>query len=537
MANVGKLSKRLLLEGLIYGGLLFFVGGCAGLFAAGPRAKENRAVFQAAQQMFDQGQFQQAMAFWEKIPPPDALYLDARLGIRAARLKIEEIKDQEAAASRRLSQIDALAAQAEQLEQQGDLAAAVQKYEEARRLEPKNPALIQKIDALHTLLNDAREQHARLGDLYLTQGEYAKSKAEWEQLLQADATNEKAKQRLADIEVLTATSDTVFVKRGETLIKKGLLNAAKAEFEKARRVNPANERTQTYLAKLADFPFTDYTVKKGERLATIAQKQGGGRAGAQILADFNNLSGKTALKAGQVVKIPHVLGFKKTLAPKAKDIWADVAAAVKAEATTRALETPAAPETREAPDVTLNKGVTAFQEGNYREAISLLQSVLLQDPENEQAYTYFVRASEIVQRGTTASEITPVAAAETAPAAENPPPAEQPPAPLPEVQAQLRTGLAYREKGDLKNALAAFEQAALLEPQNAEARKNLEETQDELKKAITAHLNEGIKHFNQEALEDAIAEWNKVLELDPSNRQASEYKERASAMLKTLAPH
>ena len=113
---------------------------------------------------------------------------------------------------------------------------------------------------------------------------------------------------------------------------------------------------------------------------------------------------------------------------------------------------------------------------------------------------------------------------------------EQPESTQSEAGLLIQTGISYRDAGEVKKAIAAFEQAYQLVPEDPQTVKYLEETQDALKKLITAHLNEGIKLFNQDSLENAIIEWDKVLELDPSNRQAAEYKRRAQTMLNTLAP-
>ena len=492
--------------------------------------EEGSSLFLEAQQLYDYGQFQRAIEVWEQILPTDSRYVDAQLGIRKARLKIEEMKEQQLASSQRASQIDAYITQARQLEQQGDLTGAVQKYEEARQLDPKNIYLYNKIEELHALLDDTLERYARLGDIYLAQGEYEKSKAEWEQLLLLDPSNEKATQRLADLEVLTATNDTVFVKRGQALLEKGFIYAAIAEFEKARRVNPTNEATLTYLSKLQNIHFTEHTVQKGETLSSIAQAYTGNSSYYQILADFNHLDANESLRIGQIIKIPHILGFKKVLAPAEEDGLFEHSSGAQQQPESRTLQAPTLPSEREVESLaaTMNEGITAYQKGRYRDAIRLLQDVLLRDPENEQAYTYFVRATEYLRRGT--SEVDPVSVPlfpEEDIAEEN--------TQVSEAQSLLQTAIASREAGELKTAIATFEQAYQLDPENSRIIDELEETRDELKKLVTAHLNEGIKHFNQDALEAAILEWEKVLELDPSNRQAGEYKKRAETMLETLS--
>lgn len=528
MFCIANLYKYFLRSCVLFGSVVFLLGGCAGF--SSPKLQSRAVigpVFQDAQQLYDSGQFQQAITLWEQIPPSDPQYMDAQLGVRSARLQIEQIRQQQLVTFQKSSQIDVYLSQAEELERQGDLIGAVKKYEEARVLAPKNIFLYNKIEELYVLLDNTLDRHARLGDIYLAQGEYEKSRAEWEPLLLLDPSNEKAKQRLADLEVLTATSDSVFFKRGITLLEKGFINAAKAEFEKARRVNPANEDTLTYLSELDNIAFTEYTIKKGDTFSSIAQKYTGNPAHFHILADFNAMTVDVPLKIGQTIRIPHVLGFKRSLAPeKAALVPRMINADIDVPTESRESRAPAGAESPESLERAFHEGVAAYHEGKYREAVSILEKILLQDPENEEAYRYFVDATENIRRGTSAVEIL---------STQSPDRSEQRDATAQsEVQILIRTGRSYRETGDLKKAMTTFEQAYQLAPEDPEIFEYLEETRDDLKKLITAYLNEGIKLFNQDSLEGAILEWNKVLELDPSNRQAAEYKKRAETMLSTL---
>jgi len=103
-----------------------------------------------------------------------------------------------------------------------------------------------------------------------------------------------------------------------------------------------------------------------------------------------------------------------------------------------------------------------------------------------------------------------------------------------DVQSIIQEGKAYHEKGELKKAIASFEQALKLEPGNTDAATQLQATQDELKASVDSHLKQGIKYFNQENLEDAMTEWKKVLELDPTNKDALDYKEKTQKRLDAL---
>ncbi len=104
----------------------------------------------------------------------------------------------------------------------------------------------------------------------------------------------------------------------------------------------------------------------------------------------------------------------------------------------------------------------------------------------------------------------------------------------PDVQNIIKQGIAHREAGNLKKAMASFEQALGTDPKNAEAAQYLQETQNELDALIESYLKQGIKYFTDDALQEAMAEWNKVLELDPSNAKALDYKERTQNKLDAL---
>lgn len=52
--------------------------------------------------------------------------------------------------------------------------------------------------------------------------------------------------------------------------------------------------------------------------------------------------------------------------------------------------------------------------------------------------------------------------------------------------------------------------------------------------AIERHLHKGIVYFLSEEMESAIKLWDAVLELDPGNRSALDYKERAETVLERL---
>ena len=518
---------------LLFGGM---IAGCSYLpKIARPDAPEKveqepSFLYQKAQRLFDSGQLEAAISVWENIPPTDAKYVDAQMAIRSARLQIMQTAKQGASSFEADTQLDSLLQQAEAAEQNGQLREALSLYDEAMRLEPQNGMLQQKVEELSSLVDDALERHKRLGELYLSRGEYEKAKTEWEQALLIESDNAVAQQKLADLNVLLTASDKVFAQRGRSLLQKGLIMEAKAEFQKALRVNPNNQQSRSSLANIEKIAFTEHQVTKGETLASIAKKYTKKAADASILADFNGLPRDAALEIGQTINIPHVLGFKTALAPETTDALVEpeeVEAPEAAAGDVREIVPVSQQERAQSLKDAFQKGVAAYEAGNYRDAMTLFNQVYQADTEKIEAYNYFLRAMTKLQGGGDAAE-------ESAPPEQAAPPQSPAQEAAQEIDVLLITANSHREMGDLKKAISIYEQALQLDPGNPEITKDLSDTQEELKKLITTHLNEGIKLFNQEAINEAIVEWDAALALDPQNQQALDYKKRAQNMLKAL---
>ena len=506
--------------------------GCSSVSLSPPSQEEPQRepslVYQRGQQLFEAGQFQEAIAMWEHVPPTAPEYTDAQLAIRKARLRIQELTEEELSSSEISTQLDAYIEQAESLEREGQVREALKLYEEARQIEPQNILLHKKIEDLHLLLEDSVERHKALGELYLSQGAYQKSQAEWEGLLEIDPTNEVAKQRLADLEVLTATSDRVFLQRGRSSMSQGMVNSAREEFEKALRIDAQNERTLTYLSTLEHIPFTVYTVEKGDTLSLIAAKYTNTPSDYRILADFNQLADDAQLRIGQELKIPHILRFREALSPDEEDLLDNVGDSdAQQEDATEVLDITPVSETEMTEELQqlFEQGTVFYNQGSFREALTLFNQVYERNPSDVDVYDYIVRSIANLRGGSVAENDTVITPEEND---------SEEALTTSEVESLLNTAKTYREAEDLKKSVDVYEQALRLEPGNVEIVQELEKIRDDIKKLITAHLNEGIKLFNQEALEEAILEWDKVLELDSENQQAINYRAQAEKRLNAL---
>lgn len=67
-----------------------------------------------------------------------------------------------------------------------------------------------------------------------------------------------------------------------------------------------------------------------------------------------------------------------------------------------------------------------------------------------------------------------------------------------------------------------------------DAKDLLAKARKERDRAVDRHLKKGIGFFQEEEMEKAIKEWEAVLELDPANKTAADYKDRAEVILERL---
>lgn len=95
-------------------------------------------------------------------------------------------------------------------------------------------------------------------------------------------------------------------------------------------------------------------------------------------------------------------------------------------------------------------------------------------------------------------------------------------------------GKVYLESRAYAKAIEEFTLAVRIVPSYMNARELLERSKTERDKAVDKHLRKGIAYFQSEEMELAIKEWDMVLELDPSNRVAADYKNRAEVIMERL---
>jgi tetratricopeptide (TPR) repeat protein len=124
----------------------------------------------------------------------------------------------------------------------------------------------------------------------------------------------------------------------------------------------------------------------------------------------------------------------------------------------------------------------------------------------------------------------PAEAAEAAPSA--PAVAEPAPPPMTALAALLQKGRQLEASGDLQGAYGAFSDAVALSPGNRDAILQRDAAKAAL---VRSYDREATQAFQRQNLDLAIAKWDRLLELDPSNQKAKLERERALELKKRMS--
>ncbi|MDQ6620452.1 MAG: LysM peptidoglycan-binding domain-containing protein [Pseudomonadota bacterium] len=100
-----------------------------------------------------------------------------------------------------------------------------------------------------------------------------------------------------------------------------------------------------------------------------------------------------------------------------------------------------------------------------------------------------------------------------------------------DVRTLVQRGTELQKGGDLEGAYAAYSEAVRRDSGNREAATGRETVRQAL---IRRYEREAVQAFQRQNLDMAIARWNNVLDLDPSNQKARLERERASDLKKRM---
>jgi tetratricopeptide (TPR) repeat protein len=358
---------------------------------------------------------------------------------------------------------------------------------------PPTPQLPSERERLAAPHNEASDRFEKAGELLraLDESKIALT------INPGDAKAQEAKKRL---EGLIARGVTQRIDEGRAALARGAYVEARRRFLAALALDPTNTTAQEALRNEARAMDTvNHTVRGGDTLASLAQQYYGDSARAEVIADSNGLALNTRLTPGRTIKVPEIPGVPfrppgRTEGVAALPPLTPPPAAAPAPAPPGAAEAAIPPPPPPAPpppperNVLLAGAENALQKRQYTAALSDIDRFLAQNPGNAEGLAVRKQALYGVAKS--------------------------------QFDSKNYDG-AYRSLSELAKVAPGYEDSATL-------------IQESRRRMIDQHYSQGIRFYREEKLQEAIAEWRIVLELDPQHANARKNIDQSEKLLKGL---
>jgi len=340
--------------------------------------------------------------------------------------------------------------------------------------------------------------HNEASERFEQTGEFRRALDERKIALTINPGDVKAQEARKRLEAQIARGVTQRIDEGRAALARGAYVEARRRFLAALALDPTNAAAQEALRNEArEMDTVNHTVRAGDTLASLAQQYYGDSARAEVIADSNGLGLNARLSPGRTIKVPEIPGV--AFRPPGRT---DAVAALPPLAPPAAAPAPAAPGAAEAAvppppppapppparNVLLVGTEDALQKRQYTAALSDVDRFLAQNPGNAEGLAlrkqalYGVAKSQFDQKNYDG---------------------------------------AYRSLTELAKVAPGYEDSPAL-------------IQESRRRMIDQHYSQGIRFYREEKLKEAIAEWRIVLELDPQHANARKNIDQSEKLLKGL---
>jgi len=291
------------------------------------------------------------------------------------------------------------------------------------------------------------------------------------------------------LRALQARIDQLVAERideGRKALARGVQVEARRKFLAALALDPSSRPAFDALqSDTREVEFLSHTVRAGDTLSSLAQRYYGDRSRSEVIWETNQLPPNPRLVAGTTLKIPEIPGLPFARPTPRRD------AAVPPPAATPV--TPARPDApREEAPPEINPLVAEAREAldrrDYVVALGDIDKLLSGDPGNREGLS------------------------------------------LKKV-ALYRQGKDQLDQKNYDGSYKTFTTLARLQPDYEDVPKLLQQMKGRL---VEQHYREGIRLYREEKLPQAITEWKVVLDLDPQHANARKNIDQAERLLKGL---
>lgn len=288
------------------------------------------------------------------------------------------------------------------------------------------------------------------------------------------------------------------IRLGRAALQKHDQLEARRRFLAALALDPANATAfQALQTEVKEVRFVSYTVKRGDTLAGIAEYYYGDRSRSEVIWETNQLPPNPRLALGTVLRIPEIPGVPFVnpenrprppveAAPRPGPPALTPSPAPSPPVDTSGRESPPQESTEVHPLLLTAKD--ALDRGEFQVALADVDKVLGGNPQSTDGI---------------------------------------------ELKRQILYGLGKAQLGQRRfdDSIQTFGQLAKLGPSYQDAPTLLQRAREQ---SVQVHYRQGLELYQQEKLEEAIAQWRAVLAVDPQHANAKRNLERAEAQLKLL---
>jgi tetratricopeptide (TPR) repeat protein len=313
-------------------------------------------------------------------------------------------------------------------------------------------------------------------------------------------------------------------RRGLELRKQGKYSKAKHEFLVALHLWPDFPEVVDHLRPSqipAGTHYVVHEVKEGEFLTAIAEKYYNDQSKFLVIARYNNLRDPGKLYAGMKLKIPEIENSSFQLPQTLEEAQLKPPKANTDVTQEEIVEKP----TKEAmPPVAEGRPTSGDQKGAVLSAALEYDELAELETDYDQASIYEEQAVSLLEEGQY------LAALHEFHKVYNTDPSRKG---IRESMswAHYQQGEVHLRQAEYLKARRHFKEALTFNEQCTSCEASLKKTEDAYKEV---HYLKGIKHFEEERLEEAMAEWELVSEMDSDYKQVQNYLSRAQTLLEKV---
>ena len=140
-------------------------------------------------------------------------------------------------------------------------------------------------------------------------GDLRRALDEWQIALTLEPRDAAAREGRARLETRLQRVVANHLRQGQEALRRGAQLEARRQFLAALALDPGNKVAfETLRDGVKEIHFVSHTVARGETLASIAERYYGDRVRAEVIWETNQLSSRPRLVAGSQLKIPEIPG-------------------------------------------------------------------------------------------------------------------------------------------------------------------------------------------------------------------------------------